>query len=298
MPLGHHVRKDGMKFPQAIEFAITKAKKSDIKTECCQIFAVGPANSRVNISDAEKTGIKEADIDVYVHSSYLSNPWSKRSHFGVILVKQELKLCQEIGAKGLVVHLQRQPPNIIAKVIADILLSDQTPKEPIIYLEVESYKSCETTYETPEKICALFAEIKKLGVEHRVGLCIDTAHLWAAGVDISSYQDCMTWLTQTQDITDNLMVHFNDQIWALGQGRDEHAPLGYGTIWGKYNSDSTDKPMEKSGLVAVLDWATEKNCPIILERKPDRPKINSKPSGDNIDSDYELIAKLGYFKDE
>lgn len=302
MPLGNSINPGGIKLPEAIKRDIKLAESAGVKMTTGQIFVIGPQNSNETLDDEDKKQMKiltDSGFQLIVHSSYLSNPWGRKPGFGTHLVKKELEICDQIGAKGLVVHLARKSSDEIAQMIPKLLANKPKSK---IFLEIESYKSDENTYETTAKICKLIEKIVQQGVKkEEFGICIDTAHIWAAGVDIAGYNEMRLYIENIQENNVELMVHLNDQIWAIGSGRDEHAPLAYGTIWGIYNPDAhidglTTLPIEDSGLSAILDWVENDDICTILERNPDKPKINSRPLINNILSDYTLISKLGYFR--
>lgn len=298
--IGNHVTKDGKKMDAAINDLIITAEANEIHSDCAQIFLIGPQSTRENLSEDEKSGIKKIisrGVRIYAHASYLSNPWGAKAAFGASLVRKELKLCDEIGIRGLVVHIARKSPVEIASVIPSLLTDS---KNAILFLEIESYKpltedksamtSC--TYETPYKLNELLKSIDP-SVMHRVGICIDTAHLWAAGTDISTHSNMRKWFEELKALNcTNYLIHLNDQIWTLGGGRDEHAPLLRGTIWGRFNPelDPIDTP-ENSGLKAVLEWSAEHNVDMILERKSAKPVIKDASGNiiNNILSDYHML---------
>ena len=335
MPLGNHVNKDGEKMHHAILTTIDTADAHKVRLECAQIFAIGPRNNRENLSAEEKENIRKMTSNglarIYIHSSYLSNPWGKKSEFGMSLVRRELAICEEIGGRGVVVHLARKPPAEIAKMVprllqantgADADASNETPtrapSRAILFLEIESYKplerdtyaiahelpasaDIECTYETPHKLKQLTQALIKEGVDmDRVGICIDTAHLWAAGAYIASYHNMKNWLGEFPPEIKNIMVHLNDQIWSLGGGKDEHAPLLLGTIWGKYNPNTgTDSP-QQSGLQAILEWSVENNIDMIMERKDTSPAFKDQEGKKiyNIRSDYQMISGMGFGRND
>nr|MBA3825972.1 hypothetical protein [Ktedonobacterales bacterium] len=67
----------------------------------------------------------------------------------------------------------------------------------------------------------------------RIGVCIDTAHLWGAGHDIGTPEAATTTLA-AMDAAFGLaavrIIHLNDTTTALGGHRDLHARLGEGII--------------------------------------------------------------------
>lgn len=305
MIVGCHVNKNGLGFGDAIKRDMNEAKENGILMKACQIFVMGPRNSHINVNDADIAAIKLLDnIKVFVHSSYLTNPWGNKAQFGIIAARKELELCDSIGSAGLIVHLAKKTPAEIAAGVVSIL-APRVGSEGLmkfkskLWLEIDSYKAqADVTYETPGSIRKLLEELKRVEIGlDRVGICIDTAHLWAAGVDVGDFDSGQNYMTKMCEIIEEfggkcsecLMVHFNDQIHSLGSGRDEHMALGYGTIWNSYRER---KALKESGLYAVVMTAAEKNIPLILERKSDVPKINGLPACSNVVSDYLVLGEL------
>jgi endonuclease IV len=115
------------------------------------------------------------------------------------------------------------------------------------YVAMPSQKS------EPEDYNKVFAT-----ADRSIGLCVDTAHIWAAGADISTRIKCAKWFNSLcEDIP--VAIHLNDTKEVLGTGKDEHTMLGKGEIWAFEN-----------GYVAALNWAHDRDAvPIILERNDD-----------------------------
>jgi deoxyribonuclease-4 len=67
----------------------------------------------------------------------------------------------------------------------------------------------------------------------RLGVCIDTAHLWGAGYDIGTPEGAHTILAQMDaafGLAKIRVIHLNDTVTARGGHRDLHARLGEGII--------------------------------------------------------------------
>jgi deoxyribonuclease-4 len=67
----------------------------------------------------------------------------------------------------------------------------------------------------------------------RLGVCLDTAHLWGAGFDIGTPEGALATLAQADDILGLKRVavlHVNDTPKALGSHLDNHARLGEGIM--------------------------------------------------------------------
>ncbi|MCZ7536450.1 MAG: TIM barrel protein [Acidimicrobiia bacterium] len=65
-----------------------------------------------------------------------------------------------------------------------------------------------------------------------VGVCLDTCHLWAAGVDFATPSGLRRLRSEVRALgLDRLrLIHVNDSKDPLGSSRDRHANLGHGTI--------------------------------------------------------------------
>ena len=112
----------------------------------------------------------------------------------------------------------------------------------------------------------------------RLGVCLDTAHLWGAGFDIGSPEAVATTLAQAGDAFDMKrvqVVHLNDSRGALASHRDHHARLGEGTI-----------PME--GLQAFLRAPQLAHATVILETP--LSLIGDGPDGGEGDETKETSA--------
>ena len=79
----------------------------------------------------------------------------------------------------------------------------------------------------------LGALVKRLGGARRVGVCLDTCHLFAAGYDIRSptgYDAAMAECAREVGIGRVLAFHLNDARAPLGSGLDRHEHIGRGYL--------------------------------------------------------------------
>ena len=118
----------------------------------------------------------------------------------------------------------------VARVVAEV---DDGPGTPMLVLE-NSAGSGDGLGVTLEELAGLLEAIAARGIaEHRVGICLDSAHLWGAGFDIGDANG-VERLVQAFDEQIGLarlrMVHFNDSKAALGSKTDRHEHLGAGSI--------------------------------------------------------------------
>jgi deoxyribonuclease-4 len=82
-----------------------------------------------------------------------------------------------------------------------------------------------------EQLAAILAQLPQY--QDRLGICIDTAHLWGAGYDISSEDATLRVLQNCEEtfgLTRLKVIHLNDTAMPLGSHRDVHKRLGEGVI--------------------------------------------------------------------
>jgi deoxyribonuclease-4 len=99
------------------------------------------------------------------------------------------------------------------------------------------------------------ALIDATGGDERIGLCIDTQHLWASGIDYSSTHGTNK-LVHEIDMHIGLgrlrCFHLNDSKIELGGNRDRHANIDEGTIG-------------TMGLAALVGHPDVRDLPLLLE---------------------------------
>jgi endonuclease IV len=293
MPFGIHVNKNGRTLSKAIEEEVAIAAKYNIEMTAAQIFVMGPRSFTATIDAAEITHvaatIKRLNVSLVVHANYFDHPWEADARC-IRFMNEELAICDKIGASGFVVHLPKRPPIEIVAGLCRVDVTDagadSTNATPI-FLEIESARADKYTYETGEKIMALFAEIDKAHAAGRlkrtIGLCIDTAHLHSAGVKIRTADEAKLWLAGIKDLLSPtsihpIMIHLNDQEHEFHSGKDKHAVVTKGKLWGGYGADGI--PINQSGFQAFYDMRADHI--VIMERHDEKGN-----------DDYNVLACVG-----
>ena len=64
----------------------------------------------------------------------------------------------------------------------------------------------------------------------RIGICLDTCHLWAAGHDLRRIDDVVERLDRVVGLRHLRLLHLNDSATPFASRRDRHADIGAGTI--------------------------------------------------------------------
>lgn len=112
----------------------------------------------------------------------------------------------------------------IAEVLNDVLTEEQTT---LVLLETMSGKGSEVggTFEEIRGIINLVEKKNKLGV------CLDTCHVWDGGYDIVNHLDeVLEEFDRVIGIDYLKAIHLNDSMNEIGSHKDRHAKIGEGKI--------------------------------------------------------------------
>lgn len=213
-----------------------------------QVFLHGPRNTRENKNDYPAIRKATTDIDLTVHSAYpMTGVWAGEKDM-IALVGTHLAAAKKAGAWGWVLHISKICPDVIAAVMKRLRPAAVKHGVKIVLEMVASKADPETTYETPDKINRL---TELIGADEKWwGWCVDTAHLWGAGVDIRTYAQMRTWLKDLEFPEKILMFHLNGSSAERGSGKDKHEiPFsGYDNIW-------EGLAPGRSGVRAIMEFA-------------------------------------------
>lgn len=147
----------------------------------------------------------------------------------------------------------------LAQVIREAEDASGLPLQNKVLLETMAGKGSEVggTFDELKSILDLTASFGGKELRGKLGVCLDTCHIWDAGYDIRSDLDGV--LSEFDEIIglDNLCaIHLNDSKNACGSHKDRHEQLGKGMI----GSDA---------LKAVVRHPLLQNRPFILETPND-----------------------------
>ena len=95
-----------------------------------------------------------------------------------------------------------------------------------------------------------------------LGICLDSCHWWASGVDVTdarALDDAVSELDERIGLDRLQCLHVNDSQTPLGSNRDRHAPLGEGLI-GRGLSTFLAHPAFQS-LPAIVETGTDGGTP-------------------------------------
>lgn len=170
------------------------------------------------------------------HDSYLINLaspdpvlWTR----SLISFVSELRRCDDLQLTYLVSH----PGNFmddrasgIARNAAAISIALATIPGHVTLLMETTAGSGTAIGATFEEMALLLGAIDR-SVQHRVGVCVDTAHIFAAGYDlVNAYDDVWTRFGDTIGFERLGMMHLNDSKAPFGSRKDRHELIGEGAI--------------------------------------------------------------------
>jgi deoxyribonuclease-4 len=225
---------------------VDQAKRT--KCECGQIFSRSPRSwqgKEITPKDAQAFCRAWSEAGLYplaVHLPYLPNLATTQSELrskSTKSLKEDLDRAALLGAQYVVVH-----PGHRAQDQSMEQALEQVAKGAVWALKQQKQTNVclllETTAGQKGELGADFAELARMvrDIEaeapgQKVGICFDTAHVWAAGYDLARAKGLEKTLAELDDTLglDRIkLIHLNDSQSELGGRRDRHAGVGQGRI--------------------------------------------------------------------
>ncbi|MFI1863507.1 deoxyribonuclease IV [Streptomyces jumonjinensis] len=238
-PVGGHVPVAGGLARTGLGYA------HELKAETLQVFVANPRGwatppGNPAQDEAFRTGCAEDGLTAYVHAPYLINFGSHTeatAERSVDSLRHSLRRGREIGALGVVVHTgsatggrSREVALAQARELMLPLLDELThDDDPFLLLEStagQGFSLCSRA----EDFGPYF---EALDSHPRLGVCLDTCHIYAAGHDLASPDGTtrtLDLLVETVGEGRLKLIHANDSQEAVGAHRDRHANIGAGHI--------------------------------------------------------------------
>ena len=254
----------------------------EISSTASQIFTK-QANRWVEreVDDSEltryRTGMGTTTVRwTCAHDSYLINLASPDPTLRARSIESfrcELRRCHALGLDALVSH----PGNFIddrdaglarnADAIAEALEAEVGSTHLLMELTAGQGTVLGSTF---EEMAALIEAVPK-ALRSRIGVCLDTAHVWAAGYNlINDYDGVIQQFDDVIGLSRLKALHLNDSKAKLGSHLDRHELIGEGTIGAQ--------PFRR-----IMTDDRIKNVPRVIET----------PKGDNhAAADSRMLARL------
>ena len=170
--------------------------------------------------------------NVVVHAPYIINLCNENNFsFSVKFLKEELKRCNILGIKKLVLHPgshiglgENIGLNYIIKGLNEVL--DNTNYDVTILLETMSGKGTELG----TSINQLKYIIDNIHDNKHIGVCLDTCHLNDSGINLEYFDDYLEEFDKLIGINKIGCIHINDSKNSINSHKDRHENIGFGTI--------------------------------------------------------------------
>ncbi len=252
----------------------------EIGCSTMQIFISSPRTWNMPETDPRQTALfkkNSAEYDIkpiFVHMPYLPNPASpdagihKKSADALAAISRR---CDSLGIEYAITHLgshkgagkEKGIRNVIEAVNAaldatehvGILLEDQAGHANSVGADIEDIRRIHSGI-----------------ASKRVGICLDTCHLFAAGYDIREHSVLDT-IDKVLGFANVKCLHANDSMYGLGSFKDRHDNIGSGAIG-------------RDGFRSFFSYKKLRGIPVIMETA----QANSDGEAREISLVRELIS--------
>ncbi|UCD71967.1 MAG: deoxyribonuclease IV [Syntrophobacterales bacterium] len=240
---GHEKMRFGFHISIAGGFSKVTERARKRGCETIQLFSRNPRGWAYTPLDKQEVNrfreefSRAAIFPLFVHMPYLANmATNDRDLYAKSLdaLQADLRRASSLGADYLIVHVGHRvrlsEDVAINRITGGINEAFQRIRNSVILL-------LENTAGQGTEVGHTFFQIRKIirGVDEkeRMGVCLDTAHAFAAGYDLSTLKGLEKTLEEFQEEIglENLhLVHLNDTRSPLGSHVDRHWHIGEGNI--------------------------------------------------------------------
>jgi deoxyribonuclease-4 len=222
--------------------AVDRAKAS--RCDALQIFTKSAGQWRARPLPAEEVALFRRRVietrigPVVAHNSYLINLATSQPELraqSIAALREELDRAESLGLDGLVMHpgsytsgTEADGLRLIAEALAQ-LFEERPEAKTTILLEHTAGQGTNLGHRFEH----LSEIIDRLGGTPRVGVCLDTCHLLAAGYDICSaegYQRTFEDFDRIVGLERIRVFHLNDSKKPCGSRVDRHEHIGKGCL--------------------------------------------------------------------
>ena len=195
---------------------------------------------------------------VLVHTLYLVNLASPKADFyekSVSVMRSTMETAAAIDADGVVFHVGSHLGSGfeagLERVVPALEQVVERSSERTWLLVENSAGAGGTIGRSVEELATI---VERVGRHPRLGICLDTCHLWVSGYDVTD-RAAVARLFDEVDSTIGLdrlrALHVNDASAPLGSNRDRHANIGEGVLGDE--------------LAVVLGHPAVRDLPAVLE---------------------------------
>ncbi len=221
----------------------------------------GGAAKDINPTDVEeflKLAKEHQFGKILAHASYTLNPCSKDQktrEFAREIFADDLRRMEYLPHNLYNFHpgshVGQGVPVAISQIVE--ILDDVMPeaKTTTVLLETMSGKGSEVG-STFEELAEIISRAK-INSPEKLGVCLDTCHVYSGGYDIiNKLDDVLDKFDKTIGLNRLKAIHLNDSLTEFNSHKDRHEKIGYGSLG-------------KDGLIRFVNHQALKGIPINLE---------------------------------
>ncbi len=256
--IGAHVSKSG-NFSKALE------RERDVGGNCGQIFVKSPRSWR--FADLAKGEVKkfqenyrESELKPFMtHGTYLINlatPKEDLFQKSIECLRKEIERTDRLNIPYITfhpgAHTGSGEEKGLKRIIEALDQLEETLENSDIQLLLENTAGKGTTLGYTMK---QLQEMKERTKAPNIGVCLDTAHAYAAGYDLSTEEGIQETIKEIEDtvtVESIPMVHLNDSKAPLGSKKDQHAHL-------------TEGKFGRKGIKTFINHEAFRDIPMIRE---------------------------------
>jgi deoxyribonuclease-4 len=206
------------------------------------------------------------------HTGYLINLASNKPDVmakSLVSLEDELKRCGQLELAGLVMHpgshlgsgRDAGIEQIARNARAILQRQADSPTRLLLENTVGNGTQLGSTFEDLRDL------IQAIDLPEKVGVCLDTCHLFAAGFDLrtaEAYEETMKRFDAIVGFRHLRAVHLNDSLHELGERRDRHEHIGKGFL----GLEAFRHVMNDSRLAAIpMVLETPKEAELLEDRE-------------------------------
>ncbi|WP_049979721.1 deoxyribonuclease IV [Halolamina rubra] len=255
-------------------------RQLEIDGNCGQVFTHSPQvwdHGDIGDDEAERFR-EETDADLagpwVIHSSYLVNLCTPKEDLRAKSrdsMQQEVDAAAELDIDYVNVHLGAHTGAGVEGGIenaANVIDSLDVPDDVKVLVESDAGSGT--------KLGGQFEHLAKVidETDEEIGVCLDTAHMFAAGYDLSTPEAVDETVEEFDDVVGNEYlhcIHLNDSKHECGTNKDEHAHIGDGYIG-------------DDGMARIINHPEWRDQPFVLET----PTEDGRSFAWNVDHVREL----------
>ena len=245
-------RRAGVHLPMGLGLVRVAERAHEIGASALQIFSDNPTAWRRRAeappeAEAFRQKLIELEIGpVAIHAPYLVNlagPDDELFGRSVALMHHELQHAHEFGARFVNVHVgshrgtgvdagMRRLVDGLEQAMGGSQSAPGDAAAPLVVLENSSGGGY-AIGATIEELAVILDAAAARGLDGGLAVCLDAAHLWGAGYEVSSpaaIDDVLATFDRLVGLERLVMVHLNDSESARGSRHDRHAHIGEGRI--------------------------------------------------------------------